>query len=448
MNANDSQHYAQFLLRFIEDCPTAYGTVDTIKKMLIERGFTELLEHRPWQLGAEQGYFVTRNGSSIIAFRTPAEPTAVRGYQIIATHGDSPSFKLKPVFEKRGEGGCVQWNVEKYGGVICSSWMDRPLSVAGRVVVSDGNGIRTLPVHLRRDVALIPNVAIHMDRSVNDGKKFNPQVDMLPLAGLEDKGEPLMTQIAAELGIDEGSIVSHDLYLYVRDAGKCWGLGDEFVSAPRLDDLMCTYAALQGFLGDAHPSVVPVLAVFDNEEIGNSSRQGAASSLLRDTLTRIDRALSSGEEAMLSRRLASSCLVSADNAHAVHPNHPEYADVQNRPVMGGGIVIKTNAAQRYATDAISEAVFRQICADAGVTTQSFANRSDMAGGSTLGNTAVSDLPCLTVDIGLAQLAMHSAYETASAEDLVSMIVAMRAFYRTSVVAESDGEYRVETCSEN
>ncbi len=322
MNTNDTKHYAQSLLRFIEDCPTAYNTVDTLKRALLERGFVELLEHQPWQLCAERGYFVTRNGSSIIAFRTPAESVAVRGYQIMATHGDSPSFKLKPSFEKRADGGCVQWNVEKYGGMICSSWMDRPLSVAGRAVVSDGNGIRALPVHLRRDVALIPSVAIHMDRSVNEGKKFNPQVDMLPLAGLEGKGEPLLSQIALALGVEASSIVSHDLFLYVRDAGKCWGLGDELISAPRLDDLMCTYAAFEGFLGGAHPSVVPVLAVFDNEEIGSSSRQGAASSLLRDTLTRIDRALSHGDGEALGRRLASSCLVSADNAHAVHPNLP------------------------------------------------------------------------------------------------------------------------------
>lgn len=443
MNTNDSQHHAQFLLRFIEDCPTAYGTVCTLKTVLLEQGFVELYEHQPWQLSPETGYFVTRNGSSIIAFRTPTDTAAVRGYQIMATHSDSPSFKLKPAFERRVE-NYVQWNVEKYGGMICSTWLDRPLSVAGRVVVSDGDGIRTLPVHLQRDVALIPSVAIHMDRSVNDGKAFNPQVDMLPLAGLEGGGESLMTQIAAELGIAQESIVSHDLFLYVRDAGKCWGLGEEFVSAPRLDDLMCTFAALQGFLGGAHTNVIPMLAVFDNEEIGSSSRQGAASSLLRDVVTRIDRAISGGEDGSLGRRLASSCLVSADNAHAVHPNHPEHADAQNRPVMGGGIVIKTNAAQRYATDAVSEAIFKRICHEAGVETQSFANRSDMAGGSTLGNIAVSDLPCLTVDIGLAQLAMHSAYETASAEDLVSMMRAARAFYHTSIEAQGDGDYRVET----
>ena len=446
MNVNDTQHYTTSLLRFIEDSPTAYGTVDTLKRVLLEHGFTELFEHRLWPLEAESGYFVTRNGSSIIAFRTPAQTMALRGYQIIATHSDSPSFKLKPVFEKRAEGGCVQWNVEKYGGMICSSWMDRPLSVAGRVVVSDAAGIRTLPVDLDRDVALIPNVAIHMDRAVNEGKAFNPQIDMLPLAGLDGKGTPLMSQIATALGVEEKSIVSHDLFLYVRDAGKCWGLGNECVSAPRLDDLMCTYAALEGFLGGSHPSVVPVLAVFDNEEIGSSSRQGAASSLLRDTLSHIDRALTGGDADAFGRHLASSCLVSADNAHAVHPNHPEYADAHNRPVMGGGVVIKTNAAQRYATDAISEAMFKRICAEAGVATQSFANRSDMAGGSTLGNIAVSDLACLTVDIGLAQLAMHSAYETASAEDLVSLIRAMRAFYHTSIEAQSDGDYRVDTQS--
>lgn len=431
---------ANELFQFIESCPTAYQTTETIKRILTEQGFCELTEHSAWDVRAGDNYFVTRNGSSIIAFRVPSEVQSVSGYQIIATHGDSPSFKLKPAFEKNTVGNCLQWNVEKYGGMICSSWMDRPLSVAGRVVVSDKEGIRTVPVHLTRDVALIPNVAIHMDRSVNEGKKFNPQVDMLPLVGFQNECTSLMELIARELGVDVDSIVSHDLFLYVRDAGKCWGMDEEFISAPRIDDLMCTFGALTSFLDGAHPNVVPVLAVFDNEEIGSSSRQGAASSMLRDTLTRLDLAISDGDTGALRRHLASSCIVSADNAHAVHPNHPEYADAQNRPAMGEGIVIKYNAAQRYATDAISAAVFSRVCDHAGVKTQSFANRSDIAGGSTLGNIAVSDLPALTVDIGLAQLAMHSAYETACADDLVALIEAGRAFYHTAIRATGDGNY--------
>jgi aspartyl aminopeptidase len=445
MKTMDLTQNAKALIEFIAKCPTAYQTVKTIKETLKEQGFVELFEHDAWHLTAGGKYFVTRNGSSIIALCIPQEPALAQGYQIIATHGDAPCFKLKPAFEKRAEGGCLQWNVEKYGGMICSSWMDRPLSVAGRVVVAEDSGVRMHTVDLRRDVALIPNVAIHMDRSVNDGKKFNPQVDMLPLVGLQGENTSLLDMIAAEIGTKAEHVMGHDLFLYVRDEGKQWGMNHDFVSAPRIDNLMCTYGAMQGFLAGAHPSVVSVLAVFDNEEIGSSSRQGAGSSLLRDTLTRVDSAIATGDADTLRRHLANSCILSADNAHAVHPNHPEYADAQNRPVMGGGIVVKTNAAQRYATDAVSAAIFTRICAHADVKTQSFANRSDMPGGSTLGNIAVSDLPALTVDIGLAQLAMHSAYETAHVGDLCSLIQASRAFYHTAVTATADGDYRLDIC---
>lgn len=430
------------LLHFIEQSPTAYQTTHTLQSTLAEQGYTELCEHDSWKLASGGKYYVTRNGSSIIAFRIPAQPKAIKGYQIMATHGDSPSFKLKPAFERSAAGGCVQWNVEKYGGMICSSWMDRPLSVAGRVVVSDTSGIRVIPVHMRRDMALIPNVAIHMDRSVNERKRFDPQIDMLPLAALGEAGHSFMSAIAAEANVDEENILGHDLFLYVRDSGTCWGMNREFISAPRLDDLMCTYAALQSFLDSSHPETVTMLAVFDHEEVGSSSRQGAASSLLRDVITRIDAAVSGGDHESLCRHLANSCIVSADNAHAVHPNHPEYADAQNRPVMGGGVVVKYNAAQRYATDALSAAVFERICAEANVKTQRFANRSDIMGGSTLGNIVVADLPCLTVDIGLAQLAMHSAYETASTEDLRNLIEAGKAFYRSSITALGDGTYHI------
>ena len=432
----------QALFDFIESSPTAYQAVETLRKTLTEQGFCELPEHKAWSVSAGGKYFVTRGGSSIIALHAPANTDAACGYQIMATHADSPTFKLKPTFEKTTAGNCLQWNVERYGGMICSSWMDRPLSVAGRVVVSDEMGVRTLSVHLHRDVALIPNVAIHMDRSVNEGKKFNIQVDMLPLVALQGENTDLLAHIAAEIGVAASDIVSHDLYLYARDAGKCWGLNNDFISTPRFDDLGCVWATLQGFLASEPTEAVNVLAVFDNEEIGSSSRQGAGSSLLRDTLTRFDAALHG--DANLRCRLASSVIISADNAHAVHPNHPEYADAQNRPVMGGGVIIKYNAEQRYATDAVSAAVFSRICDKANVKTQSFANRSDVRGGSTLGNIAVSDLPALTVDIGLAQLAMHSAYETASVADVDALVKASEAFYRASVKAESDGNYRIKT----
>ena len=445
MNTNvDTKTAAQELFDFIRRCPTAYQTTATLSSIFEENGFTKLEEGEGWNLAAGGRYFVTRNQSSLIAFVLPADLEKTTGYQIIATHGDSPSFKLKAEFEQ-STAKCAKWNVERYGGMLCSSWMDRPLSVAGRAVVADENGIRSLPVHLTEDIALIPNVAIHMDRTANDGKKYNMQVDMLPLVGTADSEAHLLDKVAEQLGCDKEAIVSHDLFLYVRDEGRLWGLENEFISAPRLDDLMCTFGALKGFLGGAHESVVPVLAVFDNEEIGSSSRQGAGSSLLGDILSRVDEAIAATDVDTqgLYRRFMSSCILSADNAHAQHPNHPEYADAQNAPHMNEGIVVKHQSEQRYATDAISGAIFKRICERALVPTQTYLNRSDIRGGSTLGNIVVSQIPMLTLDIGLAQLAMHSAYETAGAQDVLHMINASRAFYHTTIKAGENSLYDID-----
>ena len=441
----DMKTHANALLDFIQDSPTAYQAVEALGRILKEHGYTQLQEQDEWVLAPKGAYFVTRNGSSLIAFRLPERPEEVVGYHIAATHADAPCFKLKPIFEQEAAGGCVRWNVEKYGGAIHSSWMDRPLSVAGRVAVSDESGIRMRPVHLKQDMAVIPNVAIHMNRKINEGVPLDPQVDMLPLAGIQGEGEGLLSAVAQELGIRSESIVSHDLFLYARERGSVWGASGEMISAPRLDDLMCTYAALQGFLGTSHPHTLPVLAVFDNEEIGSETRQGAASSFLRDTITRVDESLSKNDSDTqgLYRRIAASMLVSADNAHAVHPNHPEYADKQNAPVVNGGVVIKYNAAQNYATDALSAALFCRMCEDAGVKTQPYTNRSDLRGGSTLGHIAVSDLACMTLDIGLAQLAMHSAYETAGVRDLDSLCRAFGSFYGCSLTPLADGSVRIE-----
>lgn len=435
---------ASELFDFIGRSPTAYQTTATLKQILTENGFIELEEGRAWNLIAGGKYFTTRNQSSLIAFTMPTDLEKTTGYQVIATHGDSPSFKLKAEFEQSAA-KCAKWNVERYGGMICSSWMDRPLSVAGRAVVADEEGIRSLPVHLTEDIALIPNVAIHMDRTANDGKKYNAQVDMLPLVGAADGEAHLLDRVATQLGCDKSAIVSHDLFLYVRDEGRVWGLQDEFISAPRLDDLMCTFGALKGFLCGAHENVVPVLAVFDNEEIGSSSRQGAGSSLLGDVLSRVDEAIGVTDEDTqgMYRRFMSSCILSADNAHAQHPNHPEYADAQNAPHMNEGIVVKHQSEQRYATDAISGAIFTRICGAAGVPTQTYLNRSDIRGGSTLGNIVVSQIPMLTLDIGLAQLAMHSAYETAGVQDLAHMIDAAKAFYHTAIRSGEQSRYDLD-----
>ncbi len=445
MNTQQTKQIAYELFDFIKRCPTAYQTTATLEGILAENGFVKLEEGTSWNLVAGGKYYVNRNQSSLIAFAMPSDLEQATGYQVIAAHGDSPCFKLKADFEQ-SSAKCAKWNVERYGGMICSSWMDRPLSVAGRAVIADENGIRSVPVHLDQDIALIPNVAIHMDRTANDGKKYNMQVDMLPLVGSAAGETHLLDLIADKLGCDKESIIGHDLFLYVRDEGKLWGLQEEFISAPRLDDLMCAFGALKGFVAGAHPNVVPVLAVFDNEEIGSSSRQGAASSFLGDVLSRVDEAIGVTDVGTqgLYCRFANSCILSADNAHAQHPNHPEYADAQNAPHMNEGIVIKHQSEQRYATDAISGAIFSTVCKRADVPTQTYLNRSDIRGGSTLGNIVVSQIPMLTLDIGLAQLAMHSAYETAGVEDILHMINAARAFYHTSIRSGDQGQYEIDT----
>ena len=427
------------LLRFIRKSPTAYQCVERTKEMLDEKGFTRLSEGEEWRLDAGKGYYLARNGSSVIAFRMPDR--VPRAFRIAASHSDSPTFKLKYDYESETLGKYVRLNTECYGGAILSSWLDRPLSIAGRIVVRDGNGFCTRSVVVDRDLVLIPNVAIHQNRTVNEGYKWNPAVDLLPLYGMGDAKGKLKEAVADAAGVQTDEIVSMDLSLYCRTEGSIWGAENAFFSAPRIDNLMCAYGTLQGFLTaeeSKDDTTVSVYACFDNEETGSATKQGAGSMMLRDTLERI--AKSSG--AILSCMLAHSFMVSADNGHARHPNHPELSDAQNAPYMNEGVVIKENAAQKYTTDALSAALFRAVCDRAGVRTQNFANRSDMVGGSTLGSIADTLTPMLTVDVGMAQLAMHSAYETAGTADTEYLVRAMRVFFETEFFAESDGSIRL------
>ena len=441
--ANKRVQLSQQLLDFINRCPTAYHTIAALKEILKQNGFEELSEQEHWTLTSGGKYFVTRNGSSLLSFTLPSANSSWQGLRVIAAHCDSPAFKLKDTFDASASGYC-RLNVEKYGGMICSSWMDRPLSVAGRVLLSDAKGVSCQLVDQKRPCALIPSVAIHMDRSVNDGKKYNPQVDMLPIVGIRGNTEkqPLSEMLA--LG---GELLSHDLYLYACERGFIWGDEDEMITAPRLDDLMCVYGGLLAYLEASAQSKnhVNMLAVFDNEEIGSQTLQGAASSFLEDTIERIF--YFHGNENNSSdttyTQLAQSWMLSADNAHALHPNHPEYADARNRPSIGGGVVLKFNAQQKYATDAIGAAMFRKICALADVKVQSFANRSDMPGGSTLGNIAQTRIPIRTVDIGVPQLAMHSAMETAGTADFLEYIRACTAFYRANIRQGTEDALTIE-----
>lgn len=420
------QRQAKEMLEFIEKSPSCFHAVENIRRILTEAGYAELSEGDDWQLGQGGGYFVTRNGSALIAFRLPEGEA--EGFHITATHSDSPSFKVKESPEMEAEKAYVKLNTEKYGGMILSTWLDRCLSVAGRVVVRGKNGLETRLVNIEKDLMVIPNVAIHMNRDMNKGVEYNPQVDMLPLyAGCGEKKNLLMRRVARAAGVKREDILGHDLFLYPREKGRIIGENGEFVFSPRLDDLQCVYASVRAFAESTPEKYVNVCAVFDNEEVGSGTRQGADSTFLEDVLWRIGESLKKSRGQYL-RMLSESFLISADNAHAVHPNHPEKADPTNRPYLNGGIVIKFHGSQKYATDAVSAARMRRICEKAGVPCQTYANRSDLSGGSTLGNISTSHVSVSSVDIGLPQLAMHSAVETGGVKDTGYAVQAFRVFF--------------------
>lgn len=433
------------LLQFIQDSPSVFHVIDNMKRRLEESGFAELREQERWELRSGGAYYVTRNDSSMIAFRLPevfedGGECPFKGYHIVAAHSDSPTFKVKACPEMVAEKRYVRLNVEKYGGMILSTWLDRPLSVAGRVAVRrEDGGVDMRLVNLDRDLLVIPNLAVHMNRDVNQGYEYNPQTDMLPLMGLlpEDIGGEqeesgahgmLRGKIAGKLGILPEDILDEDLYLYVREKGRTLGTRDELILSPRLDDLQCVYAGLEGFVSSISEKHANVLAVFDNEEVGSGTRQGADSTFLEDVLLRIQDSLGYGPS-VYRQLVAGSFLISADNAHAVHPAHPEKADPTNRPVLGGGVVIKYHGGQKYTSDAMSAARMKLWCEQAGVPCQTFANRSDMIGGSTLGNISTAHVSLASVDIGLPQLAMHSAVETGSSRDTAYAVAVFERFWQ-------------------
>ena len=412
------------LFDFINNSPTAYHAVDTAEKILTENGYTRLYEGDKWSLSDGGKYYVVRNGTSLIAFRTVAD---ARGFMIAASHTDSPTFRVKLSGEKCG--AYSRLDVEKYGGMIYYSWLDRPLSVAGRVVLSTPNGVECRLVNLDADLCSIPSLAIHLNRNVNDGLSLNPANDMLPLYSLGSG--TLLERIATSAGTTPDRILSHDLFLYNREKGMTFGADGEFILCPRLDNLESVYASLCGFTESAPCASVPVYAIFDNEEVGSETKQGAASTFLYDTLTRI-----AGDDYL--PMLASSMMLSIDNAHALHPNRPEMSDRENAPTLGGGIVVKFNANQRYATDAVSHGIFLELCNLNGLKTQRYYNRADLPGGSTLGSISNTRVSIPTVDIGFPQLAMHSATETAACADLDPMIKAVCAFFSSSLSAIENG----------
>lgn len=416
----------QNLFTFIDESPTAFHVVANLENMLDKEGFVRLDEKEAWAVKQGGKYYVNRNGSALIAFVLPKKKRP-KGFHITAAHSDSPCFKIKECAESGLENLYVKLNTEKYGGMILSTWLDRPLSVAGRVIVKGKNGMESRLVNLRKDAAIIPNLAIHMNKEMNKGVEYNPQTDMEALIGTGDFKGNFLKEIAKEAGVKETEILGTDLFLYNRDKCRLVGMDDAFIAGPRLDDLECVFTAMTALVNEEPKEFCNFCYIADNEEVGSETKQGAASTFLKDTLVRICRQLQMDEEDYF-RMLAESFSISADNAHAVHPNHPEKADAANRPVLNGGVVIKYHGSQRYATDAYSAAVMKDICNSANVPYQVYANRSDIVGGSTLGNISTTQVAVNTVDIGLAQLAMHSALETAGAKDAAYLLAALQTFY--------------------
>lgn len=432
------------LLTFLQKSPSVFHAIHNIKDELTANGYEELLEGKSWKIVPGGKYFVSRNQSSIIAVNVGTDLDDY-SFNVASAHSDCPTFKVKENAEIEVKGKYTQLNTEGYGGMLCATWFDKPLSVAGRVMVKEGNKIVTKLLNIDRDLLMIPNVAIHMNRSVNDGYKYNKQVDMLPLfGGADTKKGDFKKMIAKELGVEEDAIYGNDLYLYNRTAPSIWGANEEFISSQHLDDLQCGFAALKGFLKGNNPKNINVYACFDNEEVGSATKQGARSTFLYDVLHRVNSALGKTEEDYY-RAIASSFMISGDNAHAVHPNHPEYTDVANCVYMNEGVVVKMQGEQKYTSDAVSIAVFRDLCNKAGVPVQFFANRSDAAGGSTLGNISATKVSMNTVDIGLPQLAMHSSYETAGLKDTYYMIKVMETFFCTNITEEESGVLSVDVC---
>lgn len=426
------------LLDFLDNSPSQYHAVHNISKMLSNAGYTQLCEGIPAKLCAGGKYYITRNDSAIIAFAMPQSKP--NGFLISASHSDSPTFKVKDNPELTVENKYVKLNVEKYGGMLCAPWFDRPLSVAGKVIVDTESGVSTRLVHIDRDLLIIPNVAIHMNRNANTGFEYKANVDMLPLFGGEDSKDSYMKIIAEAANTKPEKILGTDLYLCVREKGRRFGANNEFIASARLDDLQCAFTSLTGFLAAKQPEQHALIyMVADNEEIGSDTKQGAGSTMLRDVINMIAECFDMNEPA-IATTLANSFMLSCDNAHAVHPNHSEYSDPSNKPYLNGGVVIKYGI--RYATDSVSEAMFKKLCKLADVPYQTYSNRSDMAGGSTLGNISNTKVALNTVDIGLAQLAMHSCYETAGAKDSEHMVNAVTAFYNSSVMLTQDGSYAI------
>ena len=417
MNAID---VSKELLQFIDESPTPFHAVANAEAMLKEAGFEKLEDQ---QIVPGGKYYETRNTSSIIAFQIPEN--GFEGFRVVSSHSDAPGFKIKENPEMKVSGHYVKLNTERYGGLVLFTWMDRPLSAAGRVIVKENGKLVQKLVNFDKDMLVIPNVAIHYHRELNDGFKPNPQVDMLPLMAM-DQECTLKKLCAQQLGVNEEDILGSDLFVYNRDKGRIMGADDSLIGAPRLDDLQCAFATLKGFLEAKPEKYVSVYALFDNEETGSSTKQGANSPFINDIMDDVFESFGIGVRGR-KQMVANSFMISADNAHALHPNHPEKYDSINHAFINGGVVLKFSGSQKYTTDGYSAAVVRDLCKEHNINLQNQANRSDIAGGSTLGNILTAHVSIPAVDVGLPQFAMHSAFETAGVEDTKALVDLVRVF---------------------
>ncbi len=425
----------QNFLKFIDKAKTQYHATCELAKILKENGYTCINEEDDYNLKSNSKYYVVRNNSSILAFKTPNDINNTT-LKIVASHTDSPTLKVKPN-NMLTLSNYSSLNVEVYGGPIYSSFFDRPLSLAGRVFVNTDDGIEEHLFDIDRDLLVIPNECIHFNREVNSGKNYNPQIDLIPLLGKKDS--KLDTIIAKELNVKEEDILSYDLQVYNRFRGTIIGANNEYFMAPQIDNLESAYATLQGFLKSSDEDSFNVWVSFDNEEVGSSTKQGAHSDFLSTNLKRAFTSLNA-KEGSYYKAIASGMLVSCDNAHAVHPNDIGKTDSLNKVFMNEGIVIKHNANQAYTTDGLSSAIIKKIFKESNIKYQDFTNRSDVRGGSTLGALSLQNVSIKSVDIGLAQLAMHSACETAGTKDLDTLVSGMKAFYDYNISNVIKGKY--------
>ncbi len=427
------KEFAKDLIDFIYDSPTSFNAVNTSKKILNKNGFEELRLNEKWKLRIGGKYYITKNSSALVSFVINSDNIEKEGFRIISSHSDSPSFRIKPNAEMSTENTYLKLNTECYGGPILNTWLDRPLGIAGRVVVKGDSVLRPLEkiVNINKPICIIPNLAIHMNRTINDGYSLNKQKDMLPLVGLLneslEKDNFLLNTLSKELNISNEDIIDFDLFLYEFEKGSLIGKNEEFISSSRLDNLSMAHASIHAITNTNGKYGINLVSLFDNEEVGSSTKQGADSNMLVNILEKICLSLGKDREEFFNT-LYSSFMISADLAHAVHPNISEKHDPTNRPIMGGGPVIKINANQSYTSDAYSISIYKNICKEANVSYQEFVNRSDERGGSTIGPISSTHIDIPSVDIGSPILAMHSIRELGSVEDHYSIYKTFSKFY--------------------